>query len=83
MEYIAFIALLLAVSALSWVVGALGKAWENWQGPKFRELPRVVGDMNAPPSSPVPEPQWEELEPEEEPQPARFRRWDEAATNAE
>jgi hypothetical protein len=50
---------------------------DHWSEPKYKEL---VPHRHIPePLSAVVQPddrRWEEMEPEEDPQPARFRRWD-------
>ena len=67
----------LAVFALLLVIHILMRIQDLWSEPKYKEL---APHHHIPePLSEVVEPddrRWEEMEPEEDPQPARFRRWD-------
>ena len=52
------------------------RLWKNWVG-KFRDLPPLSSRRPSTASSnELDDLCWEEMEPEEDPQPARFRRWD-------
>jgi hypothetical protein len=69
---------LLTAIALIVVVFILIRIEENWSEPKYKEL--VPRTRSWEPVSEIVEPEvprWEEMEPEEDSQPDRFRRWDE------
>jgi hypothetical protein len=65
------------IALLAHVGPIMERLWKNWVGPRFRELPPLAGRTPSTASSrELDDLRWEEMEPEEDPQPARFRRWD-------
>jgi hypothetical protein len=71
------ILLYLGLSFLGFVASVLERIWKNWRGPEYPGLSPLSGHSMPTATSPeLDDICWEEMEPEEDPQPARFRRWD-------